>query len=103
MRLCRNLYWGESVSDMKRTVRYEIKYRKFAVGYYCLTLPDCEGSLLDIIPSEQLKLKLMRKRPFKVVGIAGSKTEAMELAGKIVYDVYQKTGGFDISAYFEKQ
>ena len=100
MRLWKKLYWGESVSGLKKTVKYEIKYRKFAVGYYCITLPENSGCLLDIIPSEQLKLKCMRQKPAVLIGIAGSKYEAMTLAGTIVYDVYKATGGFDTRAYF---
>ena len=103
MRLHKNLYWGESVSDLKRTIKYEIKYRRFAVGYYCLTLPDNEENLMDIIQSEQLKLKFMRTKSRVVVGIAGSKREAMALAGKIIYDIYKETGGFDVKGYFKRQ
>ena len=100
MRLLKKLYWGESVSGLKRTVKYKIKYRKFAVGYYCIILPESPGCLLDIISSEQLKVKYMRRKPAVVVGIAGSRYEAMVLAGTIVYDVYKATGGFDTRTYF---
>lgn len=103
MKLHKNLYWGKSVCDLKRTIKYEIKYRKFAVGYYCLTLPDSEENLMDIIQSEQLKLKFMRKQPRVVIGIAGSKNEAMLLAGEIIYDIYKQTGGFDVIGYFKEQ
>lgn len=102
MKLHKNLYWGESVRDLKRTVKYEIKYKRAAVGYYCITLPDNEENLMDIIPSGQLKIKLLRKKPRTVIGVAGTKKEAMELAGTIIYDIYVKTGGFDVGGYFNR-
>lgn len=102
MKLHKNLYWGRSVEDLKRTIKYEIKYRKAAAGYYCLTLPDNEENLMDIIPSGQLKVKLFRRTPRTVIGIAGTKKEAMMLAGTIIYDIYKETGNFDVSGYFNR-
>ena len=37
-----------------------------------------------------------------VIGIAGTKNEAMKLAGTIIYDVYKETGGFDVTGYFSR-
>ena len=102
MKLHKNAYWGESLGDLKRTVTYELKYKKFAVGYYCITLPDNSENLMDIIPGEQLKLKFLRRKPRTVIGIAGTKNEAMKLAGTIIYDVYKETDGFDVTGYFSR-
>lgn len=54
MKLHKNAYWGESLGDLKRTVTYELKYKKFAVGYYCITLPDNSENLMVLFRESSL-------------------------------------------------
>lgn len=99
IRWYRKLYLGPSVEGLERTIRYEIKYRKVPMGYYLLTLPACETDLFDIWRSEDIKMPWMRERILDVVGVAGSKQEAVEMAAAIIYKAYKETRDIDIRAY----
>lgn len=99
IRWYKHLYLGPSLEGLERTIRYEIKYRKIPLGYYLLTLPSCDNNLFDILPAETVKMPWMRKTILDVVGVASSKQEAIDMAAKIIYNVYETTGNIDIKAY----
>ena len=99
IRWYKKLYVGPSLEGLKRTMRYEIKYHRIPVGYYLITLPSTDNNVFDIWPSEQIKMPWMRKKILDVVGIAGSKQEACELAGKMIYEAYRAAGTVDMKTY----
>lgn len=101
MRWYKHLYLSETLQGMKRSVKYDFKYKKIPAGYYCLTLPEYENNLMDIMRSECIKLPKLRghKKDVVVIGVAAGREEAFELAGQIIYEVYKSTGGFDIKTY----
>ena len=93
------LYLAPSVQKLERTIRYEMKYRRVPLGYYFITLPECESDMFDIWSSEQLKMPWMRNRQIDIIGAAGSLGEAKTLAGTIICEMYKATGGFDVRSY----
>ncbi len=94
-----DLYFAPSVRPLKRTLLYEMKYRKIPYGYYFVTLPEAEHDLFDIWSSEQIMRPWCSQSRVDVVGVAGSLSEAKELAGIMIWKTYKKTGGFDVRAY----
>ena len=90
------LYLAPSVQKLERTIRYEMKYRKVPLGYYFITLPECESDMLDIWSSEQLKMPWMRNRQIDIIGAAGSVGGAKTLGGPMICEVYKSTGGCDV-------
>ena len=95
----KNLYLGESIKRESKQIKYKIIYHKRAYGYCLITLPSNMDNLLDIIYSETLSMPYYKGRDFDVIGLAGNKTEAFELVGSIIQEVYRQTGGFDIKSY----
>jgi len=93
------MYLGESIKREGKRIKYKIIYHKRIYGYCLITLPSNPDNLFDIIYSETLSLPYYKERSFDVIGLAGSKTEAFELVGRIIQEVYRKTGGFDIKSY----
>jgi len=95
----KHLYLGASIKHESKRIKYKIIYHQRIYGYCLVTLPANTDNLLDIIYSETLSLPYYKEQSFDVIGLAGSKTEAFELVGHIVEEVYHKTGGFDIKRY----
>lgn len=99
MRFYKNLYLGESISEFPVYLKYKLKYSRKFTGWYCVTLPESGGDLLEIYKSELLKHPVMKaSNPF-VVGIAGTKKEAMKLVEGIINEVHTRTGGLDVRGY----
>lgn len=95
----KNLYLGESIKRESKRIKYKIIYHKRISGYCLITLPSNADNLLDIIYCETLSLPYYKARSYDVIGLTGDKTEAFELVGSIIREVYLKTGSFDIKGY----
>lgn len=100
MRWYRDLYLGDSMKGKRKYYQYVIQYTKKITGTYCILPAGNPEDLLDICHSELLRMEKMYARDQLVLGLAGSRREAFELAGAIVLDVVNQTGGTDIRAYF---
>ncbi len=99
MRWYENLYAGDSILRRQKKIKWKIIHNAGQIRVYVITLASNPANLLDIIPSWELMQKHYPKRELYVIGLAGSYDEAVELAGKIVSEVYAVTGGFDIRSY----
>lgn len=100
----KEFYVGESIAGKKEKVKWKILHNAGQVDIYVIALGSNPDNLLDIIPSWELMQKYYPKSDMLVVGIDKGYENAMELAGKIVMDVYNKTGNFKVRDYFlEKQ
>jgi len=95
----KKLYLGESIKHESKRVQYKIIYHRKIFGYFLITLPSNTDNLLDIIYSGTLSLPYYQERSYDVIGLAGGKTEAFELVGSIIDEVYRKTGGFNVKEY----
>ena len=99
----RDFYAGESIARKKEKVKWKIIHRAGQVDVYVITLSSNPENLMDIIPSWQLMQKYYRSQDMLVIGVDRGYENAMELAGRIVSDVFQKTGNLNIREYFLKQ
>lgn len=96
----KEFYAGEGIAGKRKRVKWKILHHAGLVGIYVITLSSNPKNLLDIIPSWELMQKYYPKSGLLVVGVDKGYENAMELAGMIVMDVYEKTGTFQIREYF---
>ena len=93
----RSLYLGREAQSKKNI------WKKLENGFhprlYLLVLPSNRANVLDLLPQPVLSQPHYRKAPLYVVGAAWTKTEAMELAGELVTEVYLATGKTNVAAY----
>lgn len=99
----REFYAGEGIARKKRRIKWKICHNAGQLDIYVITLSSNPQNLLDIIPSWELMQKYYPKEGLVVVGVEKGYENAMELAGRIVSDVFQKTGNLNIREYFLKQ
>lgn len=103
VRWYRNLYLGRSVRNSRLYYRFKLDHTRSFTGVYCISLSENSSELLDIISGENLRRNYRFMGEPLVVGLAGSRREAYELAGRIISDVYRKTGGTDVHAAFGQE
>lgn len=103
MRWYKNFYAGKSIEKKKQKIKWKVNHNAGQLEIYLITLAANKENLLDIIPSWELMQKYYPKKNLYILGIAGGYEEALELAGSIVTEVYQKTNGFNLHQFFQKE
>jgi hypothetical protein len=93
------LYVGSSVGKRSRILQYKISNRKMHPVCYLIVMVCKPGSLLEIIPSSCLLQEAYPTDDLSIIGIAGSRQEARELAAKILSDVYEARHDLDVKAF----
>lgn len=96
----RNLYVGEQAKGKTEKIRWKIRHRAGTLRVFLLTLPSNEKNSLDIINAAFLLQPYYKRRTIRVVGIALSYEEAVQVLRQIVENVYEETKELDIKAYF---
>ena len=59
------------------------------------------NNILDIYPATTFLSPYYREKEFLIIGIALGYGEALKLAGRIVEDMYQKTGAFCLDDFLK--
>ena len=67
---------------------------------YCISVATNETNLLDIISCNELLFAYYKKNTVRVLGLAASYKEAIQLVTSILMNVYNDTGGFDVRGYY---
>lgn len=93
------LFVGESVRGKEKKICKKLKRGAGMIQVYVITL-NMGSDLFDIYHCAFFKQKAFRKRPFCIIGLAGSHKEAVSMVTDIVQDIYQKSGNTDFKAYF---
>lgn len=96
----KDFYAGEAIASKKEKIKWKIQHKAGQLDIYVIALGSAEGNLLDIIPSWELMQKYYPKMDMLIVGVDKGYDNAMELAGRIVTDVYKETGTFAVKEYF---
>jgi len=102
MRWYDRLYVGEKAKKDRYGIIQAVRNQKLS-GYYVLTPPSNERNLLDIYPALTLHQPYYEEKDLLVVGVAADYEDAVRLTGKIVGEVYKKTGGFDVSGFLFRE
>jgi len=95
------IFTGESVRDRSEKIIDLVNKRKHVPGLYLITLASNETDQLDIV-HYGLNSRLMReymKLPM-IVGLAGSKKEAIQVVQDIIRQVHLDTGQYDMRRFF---
>ncbi|MCI8512163.1 MAG: hypothetical protein HFE83_09240 [Lachnospiraceae bacterium] len=96
------LYVGEQARK-KRYATIQAVRKARHTGYYVLT-PAANGQdLFDLIPAAAFSQEYYRQKDILVVGIAADFADAAALSGRIVEEMYQKTGGFDVQEFLKRE
>ena len=118
MRWYEKLYVGEQAKKHRYETIQAVRNGR-PMGFYVLTLAAGERNLLDIYPALTLKLPYYEKQDLLIVDtdetgifcVRGRKIDDIEenpfadfedaaaLAGRIICEVYKKTGGYDVNSF----
>lgn len=96
-----NLYIGEGMKKKAQKAMTRIEKGKAAPGVYLLTLSAHPDNVLEIISAMYLMQEPLRRRCPKIVGIAWSYEEALELMQQILQDTYENTGTFRVEKWIQ--
>ena len=104
----KDFYVGEGIAgkdDKKRhrkaeKIKWKILHNAGQFDIYVIALGSHPDNLLDIIPAWELRQKYYPKSDMVVVGVDKGYDNVIDLVGKIVMDIYRKTGDFKIKDYF---
>lgn len=104
MRWYRNLYMGPNAEQKIQKIRRKAAAGQWMAGVYYITPAVAEGGLLDIFHNGMLRqARFADVWHTDVIGVAEGRMEAFRLTERIVWEVYQSTGGFDIRSYFKSE
>lgn len=98
-----HLYVGEKAKKKRYRIIQGIRRLKPQPGVYVITPASNGNNILDIYPWTALVLPFYREEEFLIMGIASDYWEALEVAGRIVNDMYRKTGGFDLPSFIGEE
>ena len=89
MRWYEKLYVGEKAKKHRYETIQAVRNGR-PMGFYVLTPAAGERNLLDIYPALTLRLPYYEKQDLE---------DAAALAGRIICEVYKKTGGYDVNSF----
>lgn len=93
------LYFGESAAKKRQKIVRELEQKKYSFGVFVIILSTNGKDLFDIIPSYLLQKENYQDMP--ILGVAVTKEEAYEVCEKMILDVYDRTGDYDVRSYFQ--
>lgn len=93
------LYVGEKAKKHRFSIIQSIRRKKYRMGVFVITPASNGNNILDIYPAYMLLFGAYKKQEFKILGIAQGYQEALLLAGTIVTEMYEKTGGFCLEEF----
>lgn len=101
MRWALNLYTTEKTKKILPRIMHKIGKNKIQAGVWVITLASNELNLLDIFHSIHYVQPMFAKMNPDIVGLAESEDAAKELVLKMMKDVYDTNGNFDVRTYFQ--
>ena len=93
------LYFGEKAAKKRMKIVHDIDQKKISFGTFVIILAVNGKDLFDILPAYMLFKDLYQEQP--ILGVAITKEEAFEVCENMIRDVYERTGGYDVSSYFQ--
>lgn len=104
MTIDEHLYIGTLSEKAALKLVKKIKKSKPCEGVFVITLPLFDDGLLEIYNFNELLQKFYQERldDIHIVGISMTRKGAYYLSKDIINDVYNNTGAFNCTEYFEK-
>ena len=104
MRWYNHLYVGEHAKKHRFSIIQNIREERYLPGIYVITPPSNGNNVLDIHPVIDFANPFFKERKeLLILGIAEGYQEALNLAGTIVTEIYEKTGGFCLEEFLKLQ
>ena len=97
-----HLYMGAKAKRRRFAIIQDIREKKPYADVYVITPPSNGNNILDIYPTETILKDYYEDKELLVLGIAQGYQEALKLAGRIVDEMYHRTGGFQIKEFLER-
>lgn len=94
-----HLYVGKKARRHRYAIIQGIRNEKLQPEVYVITAPQNGENLCDIYPSVMLFAPSEKKKEHKILGIAVTYWEALEVVRNMVDDLYQKTGEVSAEAF----
>lgn len=94
------LYISENIKKKKDRVVASINNREATFGIYCIAFASHPDNLFDILDANELLFPHYKKTEVRIAGLAKGKEEAIDLVQKMLLEVYDKTGSFNVRTYF---
>lgn len=91
------LYVGEKAKKKRYRIIQGIRKGKPGLEIYVITPASNGNNILDIYPAAELASPFYKEKEFFILGIAADYWEALEVAGRVIHDLYRKTEGFHLS------
>lgn len=98
-----NLYTGDGKRSVYNSLIRKIRLGKLQSEGVLVTLASNGIDYFDIYPAWVLLQPFYKKQDLKVVGVARSREEAIEVVRRIVQEVYDATGRVDVRRYFSEE
>ncbi len=100
MKFYDRLYVGESITDPEK-VKWKLLHNAGQFSVYVIALAQSDDQL-DIFHCAQLKQRYYDRENLFIVGLAGSREEAVGLVVAMTEEVVEKTGEADIRGYIQR-
>lgn len=95
-----DLYLGESIKGKKlEKIKKKLEKTPLFSGVFLVALSRNPSDQLELYAGKELAQSYYKKNPPYVVGIAGSREEAMRLVEKIVAECLQARGDCELKEY----
>lgn len=98
-----HLYVGKKAKRRRHAIIRGIRDGVFDSRSYVITPPQNGNNILEIHPAAMLLLPHLKDQELLILGIAADYWEALEVVRQIVDDMYQQTGGFDLTELLEER
>ncbi|MDO4268029.1 MAG: hypothetical protein Q4C73_06105 [Eubacteriales bacterium] len=89
-----HLYMGKKAKRRRFAIIQGIRDRRLQPEVYVITPPQNGQNILDIYPSAMLLLPPYRDQEMRILGIAVTYWEALEVVRRMVDDMYRTAGEF---------
>lgn len=100
MRWYKHLYVGEKAKEKRFSIIQNIRLNRFQIGVHVITPASNEKNVLDIYPAAVLREEYYKKKEnLLILGIGADYYDALEVARRIVDDMYHETGGFSLKDF----
>nr|WP_314461085.1 hypothetical protein [uncultured Clostridium sp.] len=96
------LYVGDKAKKKRYRIIQGIRKGKPGLDIYVITPASNGNNILDIYPAAEIISPFYKEKEFFILGIAADYWEALEVAGRVIHDLYRKTEGFNLSDFLNR-
>lgn len=101
MYLYKHLYVGEKAGKKRFAVLQSLRAHKPLPGIHVITPAINGNNILDIYSAWELEKAYYQEMDMLILGIGADYFETLQVAGVMIDELYQKTGGFDLRLLLE--